>query len=298
MKITWSVLILTLILSACTSPAPVATPTLAPDPSTKRSGSYFGEPLPGDEPVQFGKGFLNGSYHSSPVFSPDGNTAWWAGSFSSATIYTSQVVDGHWSKPGKIEFSDEIKSYRDPFISPDGSKFYFITTAALPGESSGGKENIWMMEKQGDDWGEPQPLPDVVNALKLHWTVSVANNLNLYFSAEDRGKADIYLSRYVNGNYQEPVLLDAPINTDTIEFTPNIAPDESYILFSRLADNNSPAYLYISYATEAGWSEPQKVENVTNCISPIITPDRQYLLYMDGPSILYWRDTSFIEALQ
>ncbi|MBN1267600.1 MAG: hypothetical protein JXA25_19060 [Anaerolineales bacterium] len=89
-----------------------------------------------------------------------------------------------------------------------------------------------------------------------------------------------------------------PINTEQLEFTPNIAPDQSYLLFSRVLDHNSDGHLYISYADGDGWAEPVRVENVKSCFSPIVTPDREYVIYLDGPSLLMWRDTSFIEELR
>jgi hypothetical protein len=65
-----------------------------------------------------------------------------------------------------------------------------------------------------------------------------------------------------------------------------------------LEDRNSNPYMYIAYATESGWSEPQVVENIPYCISPIITPDRKYVIFMGGPTSIYWRDTSFVEELK
>jgi hypothetical protein len=135
--------------------------------------------------------------------------------------------------------------------------------------------------------------------MDLHWTISVAQNGNLYFSSGKDGVGDLYVSRYVNGDYAQPVLLESPVNTpDQIEVTPNIAPDESYILFSRMPDSNSTPRLYISYSTQAGWTEPRLVENVSSCISPIVTPDRKYVFCLSGPSALIWRDTTFIEAFR
>ena len=52
------------------------------------------------------------------------------------------------------------------------------------------------------------------------------------------------------------------------------------------------------YARDGEWTEPVRVENVENCISPIVTPDQKYVIYLDGPSALVWRDTSFIEELR
>jgi len=154
-----------------------------------------------------------------------------------------------------------------------------------------------MMDKQGESWSEPQSLPTSINALSLHWTVSVADNYDLYFSAQIDGNTDIFLSRYIEGEYTEPIQLDAPINTEEIELTPNIAPDGSYLLFTRIASNVDPPHLYITYALNSGWSEPVRIENVPYCISPIVTPDRSYVIFLSSPSSFGWRDTSFIEEL-
>jgi hypothetical protein len=296
-------LLFIIVLTACSSPPPTPTPTLpAPTPTATEIPlpiiSFIDDDLPDASPQRFGEGFFSGSFHSAPVFSPDGETVWWGGEYSTQTIYTSQFQSGAWTEPAIISFSDSIQSYRDPFVSPDGTRFYFISTAALPDGSSSGEENIWMMEKEGEVWSEPQPLPSSVNALALHWTVSVANNYDLYYSAQMDGNTDIFLSRYINGVYIDPVRLDAPVNTEQLEITPNIAPDGSYLLFTRLEGTSDDPRLFITYALDSGWSEPAMVENIPYCISPIITPDRTFVIYLSSPASFDWRDTSFIEELR
>jgi hypothetical protein len=279
-------------MTACTlatgTPSPLPTPT----------NPWLGQALPGSEPVRFGAGFLPNNYHSSVTFTPDGMLAYWGAAYNLAKIYTSQLENGIWTKPMIIDFTEEMTSYRDPFLSPDGQRLYFISENALPGSSTSGKENIWVMEKNQDGWNAPQPLPDSINSHLLHWTISVADNYNLYFSAGPVNIQDIYLSKYIDGEYTEPILLDKPVNTSDLEITPNIAPDESYLLFSRLANRDSQPFLYITYALEDGWSEPQKIENIRYCISPIVTPDRRYVIYLSSPYSLEWRDTSFIDELR
>jgi len=141
-----------------------------------------------------------------------------------------------------------------------------------------------LMEKQGEGWSEPQPLPTSINTLSLHWTVSVADNYDLYFSAQEHGNTDIFLSRYIAEKYTDSIRVDAPVNTEEIELTPNIAPDGSYLLFTRIASNVDPPHLFITYALDSGWSQPTKVENVPYCISPIVAPDRSFVIYLSSPS--------------
>jgi len=289
-----------------TQPAPTLTAVPTDIPPTATQAILPGQPpyyymdfsTPGADPQRFGADFFHGDFHSSPVFSPDMMTMWWAGSYGSATIYTSRFADGIWSEPETVQFSESITHYRDPFISPDGQLFFFISPDPIPGITATGKENIWMMEKDGDSWTEPQPLPQSINTLDLHWTVSVDANYTLYFSAGEPGNKNIYVSHYVDGIYGDPVLLDEVVNSEAMEITPNIAPDGSYLIFSRYTTQDENALMYIIYATDEGWTEPVRVENVPYCISPIVTPDGRYILYMSSPSSFAWRDTSFVEELR
>ena len=287
-----------------TLPSPTATPTSLPATPTltilpnQPSYYYVDYALPGADPLSFGENFFTGSFHSAPVFSPDMKTMWWAGAYETTTIYTSHFEDGAWSDPVTVHFSDSVRRYRDPFISPDGQLFFFISPDNIPGISTAGKENIWMMQKDGDGWSEPQPLPQSINALDLHWTVSVDAEYTLYFSAGEPGNKQIYTSQYIDGAYSDPTPLSEPVNSDVMEITPNIAPDGSYLIFSRYTTQDESARMYITYATETGWTDPVLVDNVPYCISPIVTPDGKYIFYMSSPSSFAWRDTSFADELR
>lgn len=277
-----------------TSVPPTATQVILPDQAPYY---YLDNTFPNSDPLPFGANFFSGDFHSSPVFSPELTTMWWAGSYGSATIYTSHFEAGAWSTPETVQFSDSIFQYRDPFISPDGQLFFFISPHNIPGAATTGKENIWMMKKDGDGWSEPQPLPQPINSLDLHWTMSVDADYTLYFSAGEPGNKNIYVSHYLDGTYGNPVPLDDVVNSDAMEITPNIAPDGSYLIFSRYTSQDESARMYISYPTETGWTEPVRVENVPYCISPIVTPDGKFILYMSSPSSFAWRDTSFVDDL-
>ena len=292
-----ALVLLAAFLVSCGSADPQA---MQPDPSFDPDRLLeFGEGnFPGTDPEPFGRDWFQGGFHSAPVFSPDGSSVWWAGSYATQKVYVSHYTNGAWTDQEIVSFSDDINSYRDPFISPDGMKFYFISTAPLTEGDGSGKENIWMMEWVAGEWSDPRPLPEAVNNLQLHWTPSVASNYDLYFAASIDGNPDFFKAAFKDGTYSDPVPLGLPINTAELEFTPHIAPDQSYLLFSRAKDNTSPAHLFISFAHEGGWTEAVRVENVESCISPIVTPDQRYVIYLKDPSALEWRDTSFIEELK
>jgi Tol biopolymer transport system component len=104
----------------------------------------------------------------------------------------------------------------------------------------------------------------------------------------------------VDGKWQKPENLGAPINSDKGEGMPNIAPDGSYLLFSRSYD------LYISYREEdAGWTDPVNLGKPINSpsieICPMISPDGKYMFFLSqrgGESHIWWVDAGFIQKLK
>jgi WD40 repeat protein len=142
-------------------------------------------------------------------------------------------------------------------------------------------------------------LGEEVNALALHWQVSVAANGNLYFTSGQTGFEDIYVSRYVDHQYVKAEPLGNPINTDRFETTPYIAPDESYIIFARLKDQNSYPRLYISYPDlNHNWGEPVLIKSISYGLCPVISPDGNYLFFLSSPQSVSWMQASFIEELK
>ena len=68
-------------------------------------------------------------------------------------------------------------------------------------------------------------------------------------NASTKGKDDIFVSKWENGKYTEPVSLSDSINSDGYEFNAFIAPDESYIIFTayQREDGFGSGDLYMSY---------------------------------------------------
>jgi hypothetical protein len=296
-------LLVSLVFGGCgaDSPGQTASPApAAPTPaSTELSGPYLGQRLPGPVPERFAYGVIQGELHTSPVFTPDGSRVYWA--LQGATILSSALEDGSWTEPENVVFSASMTDYRDPFVTPSGDRLFFLSKGRLPGSKLPEKENIWFAPSSGEGWGEPRPLSEKVNALTMHWQLSVAANGDLYFSSgEPEGIGDIYESKARDGHYGTPVKLSAPVNTKQVELTPYVAPDEDYLIFSRLADpNDTTPKLYISFADpDGGWGKPALVEAVSYGISPSVSPDGKYLFFLSSPTSVSWMTTDFIEDLR
>ena len=264
------------------------------------SGPYLGQPDPGLDPEIFAGEIITGELHTSPVFTPNGKEVYWG--MQNDTILFSKLVDGNWTQPESISFSSSMSDYRDPFLSPSGERLFFISKGKLPNSNLPVKENIWFVDRSEVGWGEPQPVSEKVNAYNLHWQISVNDSGDLYFGSQVPSCGDIYVSRVSEGVYKEPEKLDTAINSETLcEQTPFIAPDGSYLVFSRMDMNDSSGMisLYISYADGDGeWTEATRVPGVFYGLCPILSPDGKYLFYLSSPQNVSWMSADFIETLR
>ena len=255
-------------------------------------GPYYGQEPPGKELKRFAPGIVSAG-HSSISVSPNGQEIYWA---SGPNIMMARIKDGKWTKPEIVSFSGKATAdmYDDvPFVTPDNKRLFFTSLRPI-GSGTRNKENIWYVEREGEGWGEPKPVSPEVNALSLHWQVSVSNSGTLYFagSSESEGRG-IYYSLLVNGDYTKPVKMEEIINKDG-PHGPFISPDETYITFSRVVSGRSIPY--ISFKLKDGqWMEPVNLEKyigMSNCM--IVSPDKIYLFTQGG----LWIDASFIEELR
>lgn len=258
------------------------------------SGPYLGQTPPDNQLKQFAPGIVYAN-HSTISVSPDGNELYWGNGYS---ILFSKLENGFWTKPDYVSFSgkNEAMFFDDvPFVSPDNKKLFFTSKRPVDSQSANSnKENIWFVERTPSGWSQPNPVGAEVNALGLHWQVSVSNSGTLFFSGSDQnsfGNSDIYYSKFQNGQYTKPVNLGSVINTVEGESMPYIAPDESYLIFYRVVLQRP--YLYISFKSKAGeWLQPKKVElPAYNC--GIVSPDGKYF-FCDNR----WVSAKFIEELR
>jgi ankyrin repeat protein len=282
-------------------------------------GRYLGQAEPGDKPQLFALDIVTTQYmlHGNVVFTPDGREAYWSGTYPAAgfdglnyQILTMKQVNGVWSPPRlapfcKIEYKDDC-----PFVAPDGKKIFFLSRRPLkPGEPLAAKENIWYAERKGDGWGEPKRLGDEINSLSVHWQVSTDLKGNLYFGGQDpdgKTMGDIFVSRYEKGKYQKPEKLDFTVSSDNLEHSPYIAPDDSYIIFSRASQQRIQMGIFISFKKKDGrWGEAVCLNDIVGCPTATqctyVTPDGRYLFYISWGSTnwaSYWVNSDFIEKLR
>jgi hypothetical protein len=281
----------------------------------------MGQELPGDEARVFAPDIVSSARfeHGTVAFSPDGTEAFWESSFmpnetgySHGRILTSRLEGGVWTRPVYAHFSTDFMQDDDvPFFHPEGDRLYFISRRPLPGEEEGQGERIWYVDRTPTGWSEPRIIEGGPNSVGLHWQFSVAANGNIYHSArlpDGLGGGDIYISRFVDGEYLPPESLGPDINTIGSEGSPFIAPDESYLIITAADREDSVGGddLYIHFRTpEGGWTEAlnlgPSVNTPTHDMCPMVAGGGRFLIWNsrpEGDTDNYWIDGGIIQELR
>ena len=172
------------------------------------------------------------------------------------------------------------------------------------------------MDRTKEGWSDPKPLPPTVNSLEgIHWMMSVDRIGNLYFGIwkpleDGKTTGDIYCSKYENGQYTQPEKLGQEINVPGYNYSPFIAPDGSYLIYSR-REPSKPIKLFICFRKSDGrWTKPRNLSHIigldgidTDILQgdcPLVTLDGKYLFFRDdlnGSLRPYWMEAGFIEEL-
>ena len=275
------------------------------------SGQYLGLTPPGIEPELFASGIIStdGAQHCFPAISPDGKEIYWMqiifeNKRPRGEIHYMEEIDGSWTKPEVAAFSG-IYNDQAPVFSHNGNRLYF--SSSRPG-GFGQKTNIWFIEKIDSKCSEPQNLGSPPNTDVGATQPSFTLDGSVYFVGSydsTQWKTAIYRSRYINGQYQKPELLDYPIRTEFADIYPYIAPDESFLIFgsTRPGGNSVESDLYLSFRDSSdNWSNPihldKSINNGKSVSFPFITHDGKYLLFNrfdDGTDKFHWVDAKIIQ---
>jgi Tol biopolymer transport system component len=265
---------------------------------------YMGEIPPDSIPRIFAPGVvsISTSQEWGVTFDPELDSFYFSSlrNGSSPDIYRSQKVDGEWTVPIVAEFCTPLMEM-EPYITPDGNTFYMSM------ERPGGDINVHYMTKTETGWSSPLVLEGAFAAIQVMYP-GVSINNNMYFTNNVLSPQKICVSKYLEGNYQTPELLDNAINKGYYEAHPFIAPDESFIIFD--AQNRPDTYgntdLYISFRkSDDSWTESINLGSQINIGTingcPYITPDGKYFFFYSDKSDngdIYWCDTKFIDRLR
>ncbi|OGU61386.1 MAG: hypothetical protein A2V66_16045 [Ignavibacteria bacterium RBG_13_36_8] len=303
-------------------------------------GEYLGQTPPGEEAELFAPNIIsNGMSNRDIAITLDGNEIYTvvlvAGYTYTKIIYYKQVND-RWTGPEVASVCTGI-DYKDgePFISPDGKKFYFVSNRP---DSINGKtdENydVWAADRIENGWSEPYNLGAPVCSETNEFFPSVTNDGTIYFTRGEKNsnEENIYRSRFVDGKFQEAEKLSGNVNCGQARFNAFISPDEDYIIVPvyGMPDGYGSTDYYIVYRNQKDeWSDPINLGDRISSVSdqewsPYVTRDGKYFFFMssklgdtkrydpldynkilelnnspeNGNADIYWIRTSFIEKLR
>jgi len=189
----------------------------------------------GNDSVQLFPLKTNMDYHIGPAsFTADGNLMYFtltripdriSGKLSTINIeiYSSSKDGmGVWSTPISFDYN-KAKEYSvgDPFITPDGSRLYFVSN--MPG-GMGGTDIYYVDKESNGKWANPINVK-AVNTQGNERTPYLDGAQNLYFSSDFRigmGGLDIYKLPKNMADSKQIVNLGYPINSPQDDFAFNI----------------------------------------------------------------------------
>ena len=268
---------------------------------------YFGQTPPGDNPLVFAPGIVSTLQHEhcAPAFTPDGKEIYWSvirrsNDSTFQHIMFSEFKNDLWTTPRLAPFSSYKFYEGGPVISSDGKRLYIYR--GMPAAPGGNARviNILCYTREGNDWVNPVNLGEGV----FH---SVTKTGTIYYTSIKNG---ISRRAYKNNSYSKPEVLNEQINLPgTMNWTPFIAPDESYLIFSSNRKGSKDDYgdLYISFRNSDGsWTNPVNLGEQINSNRqerfPAVSPDGKYLFFTrDNPphhDDVFWVSAGIIEKLK
>jgi hypothetical protein len=256
-------------------------------------GPYLGQEPPGLEPQIFAPGIVSTGLATRDIaMTPDGSELYFAVTLGDRTmIMATYQRDGLWTEPAVAPFSGRYLDI-EPSISPDGQKFFFLSTRPQAGQEEKpgwAYQDIWVMDREGDAWGEPYNLGPPVNSDAPEYFPSVTVDNTIYFTREGEGRVSAtWRSRFVDGAYIEPEKLGPEVNCGSNRFNVFVAPDETFAIVPAVGREDSLGGVdyYVVFRDEGDtWSEPINMGPAINQPdgrewSASLSPDGRYLFFM------------------
>ncbi|WP_299115856.1 hypothetical protein [uncultured Winogradskyella sp.] len=188
-----------------------------------------------------------------------------------SVIMKIEKVNDSWQAPEITNFSGKYTDL-EPFLSPDNLKLYFVSNRPISKDNSKTKDmDIWFVERATttDNWSSPKNIGAPINTEGDEFYPAVAANRTLYFTTikkELESADDIFMSKWENGTYTEPVILGEGVNTKGAEYNAFIAPDESYIIFGgwRRTDGLGSGDMYMSKNVDGEWTKAENLGKKIN----------------------------------
>ena len=252
-------------------------------------------------------------------------------------IMSCRRLKGKWSAPEVAPFSNRSGvNDIEPFVSPDGSRLYFVSDRPQNSGEKGGNWDIWYVEKRGRQWGPARNPGPPLNTEGGEFFPAVTREGHVYFCRADpqTHRHSIYRSARTSDGFAPPVKVPGPPNESPNQFNTYVSPDESLMILSVAGrgDTKGGSDYYISFRKNRGqWSPLSALPSGINTASPrewspFLSPDGKVFFFMscrgqrqlirpgqpvtradlaayadnpeNGGSDIYWISADFIHSLR
>lgn len=257
-----------------------------------------------DSTTRFFSRKINTPMHeANAVFTKDGKTMyftrnnfknWGKGKndekISNLQIFKSEYTNDAWSKAVALPFNNPDYSVEHPALSEDEKTLYFASD--MPG--SLGSFDIYSVSISGKNFGTPKNLGPKINTIYKEQFPFIAKDNKLYFSSDGHqgyGSLDIYVSEFLNGEYQNAHNVGLPVNSGYDDFAFTIDPDtkKGYFSSNRKGGKGSDDIYELTETL------PLLIEDCNQSIAGIIT-DVDSKLPLDSVSVVLKDDKSIVIA--
>jgi len=261
-------------------------------------GPYLGQKPPGMTPELFAPGIVSTcAQHGSAYFSSDGKEVYFSRLLPRPSVILFMREEaGRWTPPRVV------CEGLTPGLAPDGRTVFFSTW------------DLWRMLRTPSGWTAPEKLSPWINFQKRQDAPCASADGTLYFCSMFGNRDGIYRAEFVNGTYGKPERIEYGISSEHSDFSPYIAPDESYLVFASTRPGYGVTDLYVSFRNSDGsWTAPKNMGPAINTgvkeAFPFVSFDGKYLFFMsnrvsqmngrpipDGPGNVYWVDAKIIKG--
>lgn len=133
-------------------------------------------------------------------------------------IMSSELKGKTWAEPQNLMFPINSKMNDGcPSPTPDGNTLYFMRCDKMDQRMASGCKLFRVDKKTNGQWDQPKELPSNINTGNSQAPRIMADSETLIFSSDkmssSKGGMDLYVSKFNNGNWSDPVAMDF-VNTD------------------------------------------------------------------------------------
>lgn len=132
-------------------------------------------------------------------------------------LFTSNRQAKFWTDPKPFEYNSMDYNITTPALSEDGFCLYFASDM----EGGYGGLDIYVCNKLGNGWSKPKNLGSKINTEKNESFPFISASEQLFFASNGHnsiGGLDIFTTTKLNGEWNEIVHLNSPINSEYDDF--------------------------------------------------------------------------------